>query len=72
MVRCATPLGLYAALDIGDISMVFGPEIRDMLPDYEWLNRTKLWLWQRGRGYLPLNEREKVVRAHLEGRAARG
>lgn len=57
----------HMALEWGDIDGVFGPG-EGLEGRLDWLNRTKLWLWQRGRGYLPVNDREGALRRHLRHR----
>jgi hypothetical protein len=57
------------ALDYGDLDMVYGldPESEDELsPEASIGTKARIWLWQRQRGYLPLQDRRAVVRSHLQ------
>ena len=57
----------HMSLEWGDIDGVFGHDVgfSDRL---NWLNRTKMWVWQRSRGYLPVNERQKRLADHIRAR----
>jgi hypothetical protein len=57
------------ALDVGDGDMVFGPDPesdQELSPDAPLLTRARIWLWQRSRGYLPIQDRRAALLAHLE------
>jgi hypothetical protein len=57
------------ALDYGDLDLVYGldPESEDELsPEASIGTKARIWLWQRKRGYLPLQDRRAMVRQHLE------
>jgi hypothetical protein len=58
------------ALDIGDLDIVFGPDISDdeLDPDAPLSTRLRVWLWQRTRGYLPLRDRRREIVRHLENK----
>lgn len=67
-LRLFRVLELYA-LDMGDLDMVWGPDPdsdQELAPDADFLTKARLWIWQRQRGYLPIQDRAALVRAHLE------
>ena len=53
-------------LDLGAIDVVFGPDLLGKSLETQWFHGAKLWLWQRGLGYLPIEERRKRLEAQLE------
>ncbi|MBA2432461.1 MAG: hypothetical protein H0V56_10170 [Chthoniobacterales bacterium] len=56
------------SLDLGDIAGVYGldPESEDELsPEADVLTKARIWLWQRQRGYLPIQDRRAMARRHL-------
>jgi predicted Zn-dependent protease len=55
------------ALDIGDVDMVLGPdECDDELSDDASLStKIRIWLYQRSRGYLPIQDRRRMLSEHL-------
>jgi predicted Zn-dependent protease len=60
-------LQLYA-LDMGDVDVVYGPDPesdQELADDAPWSTRARIWMWQRTRGYLPLQDRVGLLRAHL-------
>lgn len=64
--RCMEAFGIlrHISLEWGDVDGVFGPDTGSA-GRRDWINRTKLWLWQRGRGYLPLDERVRRLRRYV-------
>jgi hypothetical protein len=52
------------ALDIGDDDSVYGPD-EGLLPDVNWLNKMRLWAWQRRRGYFSIHERRQRLQNYL-------
>jgi predicted Zn-dependent protease len=57
-------LQLYA-LDIGDVDIVYGPDPesdQELAEDASWCTKAKIWMWQRTRGYLPLQDRLGLLR----------
>lgn len=55
------------ALDMRDLDMVYGPDASDdeLAEDAGWATRTKVWLWQRSRGYLPIRDRKAALASYL-------
>lgn len=57
------------ALDAGDVNGVYGldPDSDDELsPEADVMTKARIWLWQRRRGYLPIQDRAALARRHLE------
>lgn len=60
------------ALDAGDIDIAHGPDDEsddELLPDADWKTKSRIWWWQRTRGYLPLRDRRKRLVTHLSQRS---
>ena len=60
------------ALDAGDIDIVHGPDANsddELSPDANWKTKTRIWWWQRTRGYLPIRDRRQMLASHLKTRA---
>jgi hypothetical protein len=56
------------ALDAGDIDIVHGPDPNsddELAPDADWKTRSRIWWWQRTRGYLPIRDRRQRLISHL-------
>ncbi len=56
------------ALDAGDISIVHGPDADsddELDPAADWKTKTRIWWWQRTRGYLPLRDRRQMLKTYL-------
>lgn len=56
------------ALDFGDLNMVYGldPESdQELSPEASLVTKARIWLWQRQRGYLPIQDREAMAWEHL-------
>lgn len=56
------------ALDFGDLGMVYGldPESdQELSAEASLVTRARIWLYQRQRGYLPIQDRWAMARAHL-------
>ncbi len=61
------------ALDLGDTDAVYGPDEKsdaELGPEADFLTKTRIWLWQRHRGYLPIRDREAELRRYSESLAA--
>jgi Peptidase family M48 len=58
------------ALDMGDISGVFGLEESDdeLSEDASLLTKLKIWLFQKSRGYLPIRDRREMLQNYLKSR----
>jgi Zn-dependent protease with chaperone function len=57
------------ALDVGDHDAVFGPDPesdQELAIDAPWLTKARIWVHQRSRGYLPIQDRRASLRAHAE------
>ena len=57
------------ALDYGDVNAVFGldPESdRELEPDAAMILKARIWLYQRERGYLPIQDRLGALERYLE------
>jgi len=57
------------ALDYGDLGMVFGLDTesdQELSPEASTMTKTRIWLYQRRRGYLPIQDRLAMARDHLE------
>lgn len=61
------------ALDMGDLSMVFGPDESDdeLSPDASLHTKLRIWLFQRARGYLPIRDRRQALLQYLDSRSSR-
>jgi predicted Zn-dependent protease len=56
-------------LDRGDISGVYGLDVNsdaELSPEADLLTKARIWLWQRQRGYLPIQDRRAEARRHLD------
>jgi hypothetical protein len=56
------------ALDVGDDDMVYGPDPesdQELSPDAPWHTRARIWLWERSRGYLPIQDRRAALVEYL-------
>ena len=58
----------HLTLDLGAIDSVFGPDLLGKAPETQWVHRAKMWLWQRSLGYLPIEERRRILEEHLATR----
>ncbi len=59
------------ALDMGDYDMAYGPDKEsddELADDAPWTTKAQIWLWQHGRGYLPIRDRHEMLRKHLAKR----
>ncbi len=57
------------ALYAGDEDLVYGPDVEsddELSEDADWKTKSKIWLWQKRRGYLPIRDRREVLRKHLK------
>ena len=57
------------ALDYGDFGMVFGLDTesdQELSPEASIVTKARIWLYQRQRGYLPIQDRLAMAREHLE------
>jgi hypothetical protein len=69
-------LGLFRvleliALDAGDHDMVWGldPDSdQELSPEATLITKARIWLWQRQRGYLPIQDRLAMARTHFASR----
>jgi predicted Zn-dependent protease len=55
-------------LDYGDLTGVYGldPESdQELSTDASVMTKARIWLWQRERGYLPIQDRVAVLKQHL-------
>jgi hypothetical protein len=73
--RCLHALELLEqlVLDLGDTDGVFGPDTGsgpETADGASWLARARIWTWQRARGYLPLRDRQAMLRDDLARRQA--
>ena len=64
------PARLYGAApnDADDIDIVHGPDAEsddELDPSADWKTRTRIWWWQRTRGYLPIRDRKQRLVTHL-------
>lgn len=68
-LRCLAffDLAEHLALDVKDFDMVYGPDPSDdeLAEDASWRTRTRIWLWQRSRGYLPIRDRRAALLGDL-------
>lgn len=58
----------HLALDAGDIDIVHGPDAEsddELDPSADWKTRTRIWWWQRTRGYLPIRDRKQRLVTHV-------
>jgi hypothetical protein len=56
------------ALDYGDLGAVFGldPESdQELSPTASAMTKARIWLYQRERGYLPIQDRQAAVQRYL-------
>jgi len=57
------------ALDYGDVDGVYGLDQdsdEELSRSADFMTRARIWLWQRQRGYLPIQDRAAEVRRFLE------
>lgn len=57
------------ALDYGDVDGVYGLDAesdQELSPEASLVTKARIWLWQRKRGYLPIQDRWAMARAHLD------
>jgi hypothetical protein len=55
------------ALDVGDHDAIYGPDPesdQELAINAEWITRARVWIHQRSRGYLPIQDRRAALRAH--------
>jgi hypothetical protein len=60
------------ALDVGDTHIAFGldPESdQELSDDASRTTKLRMWVWQRMRGYLPIQDRAGALREHLRMKA---
>lgn len=56
------------ALDYGDVDGVYGLDPvsdQELSPEADIITKARIWLWQRQRGYLPIQDRRAMVVEHL-------
>jgi hypothetical protein len=56
------------ALDYGDLGMVYGPDPgsdQELSSEATLMTKARIWLYQRQRGYLPIQDRWAMAREHL-------
>lgn len=58
------------ALDMRDLTMVFGPDESDdeLSPDASLHTKIRIWLFQRARGYLPIRDRRQALVEYLNSK----
>lgn len=59
----------FIALDYGDLGMVFGLDPasdQELSAEASIMTKARIWLYQRKRGYLPIQDRLAMAREHLE------
>ena len=59
------------ALYIGDLDMVYGPDVEsddELDENASWTTKAQIWAWQKRRGYLPIRDRRQMLRKHLEAK----
>jgi hypothetical protein len=59
------------ALDYGDLGAVYGLDTesdRELSADASPLTKARVWLYQRERGYLPIQDRLAELRRHITER----
>ena len=59
------------ALYIGDLDMVYGPDVEsddELDENAKWTTKAQIWAWQKKRGYLPIRDRRQMLRKHLEAK----
>jgi predicted Zn-dependent protease len=55
------------ALDFGDLDAVYGLDAEsedELSPEASLMTKTRIWLWQRQRGYLPIQDRRAMALRH--------
>ena len=55
------------ALDYGDLRAVYGLDVesdQELAPDASLLTKARIWLYQRQRGYLPIQDRQAALRRY--------
>ena len=58
----------HLALDAGDIDIVHGPDAEsddELDPNADWRTKSRIWWWQRTRGYLPIRDRRQRLISQL-------
>jgi len=56
------------ALYIGDLDMVYGPDMEsddELGENASWKTKAQIWAWQKKRGYLPIRDRRQMLKKHL-------
>jgi hypothetical protein len=59
------------ALDVGDLGAVYGLDTesdRELSPDASPLTKARIWLYQRERGYLPIQDRGAELQRYAVAR----
>lgn len=59
------------ALYIGDLDMVYGPDVdsdEELDENAAWTTKAQIWAWQKKRGYLPIRDRRQLLKKHLQAR----
>jgi hypothetical protein len=57
------------ALDLGDLDIVYGPNVdsdSDLDEDASWTTKVQIWTWQKWRGYLPIRDRREMLRRQIK------
>lgn len=60
------------ALDIGDLDIVYGPDMEsddELDENARWTTKARIWAWQKKRGYLPIRDRRQMLIKHLDAKA---
>lgn len=61
------------ALDVGDLDIVYGPDMEsddELDENAAWTTKARIWAWQRRRGYLPIRDRRQMLLKCLQRKAA--
>ncbi len=57
------------ALDFGSLDAVYGLDAEsddELSPEASLITKARIWIWQRQRGYLPIQDRHAMALRHLE------
>lgn len=57
------------ALDVHDLGAVYGPDEEnddELSSEASLKTKVQIWLYQRRRGYLPIQDRREMLMSHLE------
>jgi len=57
------------ALDMGDLDIVYGPDIdsdNELDENASWTTKARIWAWQKRKGYLPIRDRREMLRNYLK------